>query len=77
MASSMELLILFNFHQWKGDMEIHLCTKGLYRVTMVIEEEPTRVIDKARLLRQINMVLELTAGQSSFSSKTWFLTDLA
>ena len=29
------------------------------------------------LLWRINMVSELTAGQSSFSSKTWFLMDLA
>ena len=46
MASFVDLLTPFNFHQFKGDMEIHLHARGLYRVTMDIEEEPTHVIDK-------------------------------
>ena len=52
MASSVELLTLFNFHSWKGDMEIQLHARGLYWVTMDIEEEPTHVIDKARFLNK-------------------------
>ena len=48
MASSINLLTPFNYHQWKGDMEIQLRAKGLYRVTMNIEEEPNHVVDKAR-----------------------------
>ena len=51
MVSSIDLLTSFNFHQWKGDMEIHLHAKGLYRVTMDIEE-PTHVIDKAIFLNK-------------------------
>ena len=47
MASSIELLTPFNYHQWKGDMEIQLRARGLYRVTMDIEEEPNHVVDKA------------------------------
>ena len=47
MASSVDLLTPFNFHQWKGDMEIQLHARGLYWVTMDIEEEHTHVIDKA------------------------------
>ena len=50
MASSIELLTPFNFHSWKGDMEIQLRARGLYRVTMDTEEEPTSVTDKARFL---------------------------
>ena len=52
MASSVYLLTLFNFHQWKGDMEIQLRARGLYQVTMDTEEEPTHVIDKARFFNK-------------------------
>ena len=52
MASSVELLTPFNFHSWKGDMEIQLRAKGLYRVTMDIEEEPYFVTDKSRFLNK-------------------------
>ena len=47
MASSKDILTPFNYHQSKGDMEIQLHTRGLYRVTMDIEEEPNHVVDKA------------------------------
>ena len=46
MASSVDILTPFNFHQWKGDMEIQLHARGLYQVTMDVEEDPTHVIDK-------------------------------
>ena len=52
MASSVELLTPFNFHSWKGDVEIQLRARGLYRVTMDTEEEPASVIDKARFLNK-------------------------
>ena len=52
MASSVELLTPFNFHSWKGDMEIQLHARGLYRVTMDTEEEPASVTDKARFLNK-------------------------
>ena len=52
MASFIELLTTFNFHSWKGDTEIQLRAKGLYRVTMDTEEEPTSVIDKAIFLNK-------------------------
>ena len=52
MASSVEFLTPFNFHSWKGDMEIQLRARGLYWVTMDTEEEPTHVIDKARFLNK-------------------------
>ena len=48
MASSVDPLTPFNYHQWKGDMEIQLCAKGLYRVTMDTEIMPNHVVDKAR-----------------------------
>ena len=52
MASFVELLTPFNFHSWKGDMEIQLHARGLYRVTMEIEEDPASVTDKARFLNK-------------------------
>ena len=52
MDSLVDLLTMFNFHQWKGDMEIQLRAIGLYRVTMDTEEEPTHVIDKATFLNK-------------------------
>ena len=52
MASSVDLLTPFNFHSWKGDKEIQLSSRGLYRVTMDIEEEPGSAIDKSRFLNK-------------------------
>ena len=34
------VLYLFNFFEWKAEMEILLRVKGLYRVTMAIEANP-------------------------------------
>ena len=48
MASSIDILTPFNFHQWRGDMEIQLSSRGLYWVTVETEEEPTHVIEKAK-----------------------------
>ena len=52
MASSVDLLTPFNFHSWKGDMEIQLHARGLYRVTMDTKEEPASMTDKARFLNK-------------------------
>ena len=52
MASSIELLTLFNFHSWKGDMEIQLRAKIFYRVTMDTKEDPSSVTDKAIFLNK-------------------------
>ena len=46
MAPSVELLTLFNFHQWKGDKEIQLHAIGLYQATIDTKEDPNHVIDK-------------------------------
>ena len=54
MESSIELLTPLNDQQWKGDMEIHVRAKGLYRVVMDIEEEPNHVVDKARLFNKMD-----------------------
>ena len=52
MVSSVDLLTPFNFHSWKGDIEIQLRSRGLYRVTMDTEEEPGSAIDKSRFLNK-------------------------
>ena len=52
MASFVALLTPFNFHSWKGDMEIQLHARGLYRVTMDTEEETASMTDKARFLNK-------------------------
>ena len=52
MASSVDLLTPLNFHSWKGDMEIQLCSRGLYRVTMDTKEESGSTIDKSRFLNK-------------------------
>ena len=52
MASSIDILTPFNFHSWKGDMEIQLCARGLYKVTMDTEEELASMTDKARFLNK-------------------------
>ena len=44
----MDPLTPFNYHQWMGDTEIQLCSKGLYRVTMDSEIEPNHFVDKER-----------------------------
>ena len=48
MASSMDLLTPFNYHQWKGGMEIQLRAKRLYIVTIDTEIDPNHVVDKER-----------------------------
>ena len=54
MASSIELITPLNYHQWKGDMEIHLRAKGLYRVTMNTKEEANHVVDKDRFFNKMD-----------------------
>ena len=52
-------------------MEIQLRAKGLYRVTMDTEEEPTHVIDKARFLNKKDEAFRflcLSVSGSSFPS---------
>ena len=52
MDSSVDLLTPFNLHSWKGDIEIQLHSRGLYRVTMDSEEDPGSIIDKSRFLNK-------------------------
>ena len=55
----MDPLTPLNYHQWKGDMEIQLHSKGLYRVTMDTKIEPNHVVDKARYCNKMDEALGL------------------
>ena len=52
MASSVDLLTPHNFHSWKGDMEIQLLSRGLFRITMDTKDEPGSTIEKSRFLNK-------------------------
>ena len=42
------ILTPFNYHEWKSKIGIVLCSKGLYRVTLSLENEPNVVTEKAK-----------------------------
>ena len=52
MASLVDLLTPYNFHSWKGDMEIQLHSRGLFRFTMDTEDEPGSTIEKSIFLNK-------------------------
>ena len=52
MASSVDIFTPYNFHSWKGDIEIWLYSRGLYRVTIDTEDEPGSTIEKSRFLNK-------------------------
>ena len=54
MAQSLDPLTSFNYHQWKEDMEIHLCSKGIYRLTMNIELEPNAAAEKIKYWNKLD-----------------------
>ena len=47
-SSSAMILTPFNYHEWKAKIDILLPSKGLYRVSMDLENEPNSVIEKAK-----------------------------
>ena len=40
------ILTPFNYHKWKAKISILWCSRGLYRVTLDLENEPNAVIKK-------------------------------
>ena len=54
MASSSNLLTPFNYHRWKEDIEIQLCPRGLYKVTMGTEVEPNALIDREKYWNKLD-----------------------
>ena len=47
-SSSAMILNPFNFHEWKSKIGILLHSKGLYKVTLTLENEPNVVIEKSK-----------------------------
>ena len=42
------ILTPFNYHEWKAKIGILLHSKGLYRVSMALKNEPNVVVEKAK-----------------------------
>ena len=55
-SSSNNILTPFNYHQWKEDIEISLCSKGIYRVTMGTDIDPNAVIEKEKYWNRLDEV---------------------
>ena len=47
-SSSAMILNPFNYHKWKAKIDILLCSKGLYRISLALENEPNVVVKKAK-----------------------------
>ena len=47
-SSSAIILTSFKYHEWKEKISILLHSRGLYRVTLALENEPNAVIEKAK-----------------------------
>ena len=47
-SSSAIILTSFNYHEWKSKISILLLSRGLYRVTLALENEPNVVNAIAR-----------------------------
>ena len=54
MASPIEPLTPFNYHQWKENMEMQLRSKNIFRLTMDIEEEPVLNHDKEKYFNRLD-----------------------
>ena len=54
MAPPMELLAPFNYHQWKEDMEMQLCSKILFKLRIEAEKEPIHYVDKEKYFNRID-----------------------
>ena len=48
------ILTPFNYLDWRDDMQIVLCNKGLYKVTMGIEVEPQQYLENYKYLINLN-----------------------
>ena len=40
------ILTPFNYHEWKSKISILFCSRGLYKVTLALENEPNAMIEK-------------------------------
>ena len=47
-SSTTMILTPLNDHEWKSKIGIMLHSKGLYRVSMALENEPNSIVEKAK-----------------------------
>ena len=48
------ILTPFNYIEWRADMQMALCNKGLFRMTMGREDEPQQYIENNKFLNQLD-----------------------
>jgi hypothetical protein len=48
------MLTSYNYFEWNKKMEILLRGRGLYRLTMATETEPTSTIEKSKYLNRMD-----------------------
>jgi hypothetical protein len=52
------ILTPYNYFAWKEKIVIHLRSRGLYRLTMNTETDPTSAIEKSKYLNRMDEALE-------------------
>jgi hypothetical protein len=52
------ILTPYNYFAWKEKISIHLWSKGLYRLTMNTDPDPTSAIEKSKYLNRMDEALE-------------------
>ena len=70
MAHEIEPLTPFNYHQWKAEMVVMLCTKGLFRLIEEAKEEPDSDKYRAKYMNRLDEALGHLL--SSVSQDLWF-----
>ena len=48
------ILTPFNYIDWRVDMHMVFCNKGLFRMTMGIEVEPQQHVEKSKFLNRLD-----------------------
>ena len=48
------ILTPYNYFAWEAKMEIFLRRKGLYRISMAMEDEPTTAIENSKYLNRMD-----------------------
>jgi hypothetical protein len=51
------ILTTYNYFSWKEKIAIHLRSRGLYRLTMNTDTEPTSAIEKSKYLNRMDEAL--------------------
>jgi hypothetical protein len=52
------ILTPYNYFAWKEKIVIHIRTRGLYRLTLNTDTEPTSAIEKSKYLNRMDEALE-------------------